>query len=205
MYGSLSMYRIDQTTLNRRIFIIVAIVQGTYSSVWDMYYDWNLGSPDRACQFLRPTLAYQNTWIYYTAIVLNPVLRFSWILCVIDSLQFQYAAPISFGVSIGEVFRRGLWSLLRVESEHCTSVANDREGTLGVAGPRCFVGAEKVFERPVFAKEDSNALPQMALPARPARTYRTSTDCSFRITQEVDNMERSSGSEAVAWLYCKTL
>jgi hypothetical protein len=124
LHVSLSMYRVDQTATNRQLFIITATVHGAYASFWDMRYDWNVGDPDH--QYLRATLAYKNVWIYYTIIALNPIMRFSWILYIVVPLQLQHSALTSFGVSLGEVLRRGLWSVLRVENEHCRRLNNDR-------------------------------------------------------------------------------
>jgi hypothetical protein len=174
LYISLSMYRIDQTATNRRIFVTIAIVQGVYTSLWDMYCDWNLGDPDSDRWFLRRTLAYRRVWVYYAAIVLNPVLRFSWILYIIVPLQLQYSTLISFGVSIGEVLRRALWLLLRVESEHCTHLARDRENAPSIAGRQPFLGAGKDSQQLTSANEDSHCSVLIALPDKPARTYSVS-------------------------------
>ncbi|RAQ98787.1 signal transduction protein [Stemphylium lycopersici] len=53
------------------------------------------------------------------AIPVNILLRFTWILYVAFPQQLQHSGFISFGVSIGEVFRRAIWSLFRIENEYC--------------------------------------------------------------------------------------
>lgn len=53
------------------------------------------------------------------AIPVNILLRFTWILYVAFPQQLQYSAVISFGVATGEVFRRAMWSLFRIENEYC--------------------------------------------------------------------------------------
>lgn len=58
--------------------------------------------------------------------VLDPLLRFNWIFYAIYSHDLQHSALLSFGVSFSEVFRRGIWSLFRVENEHCTNVGRFR-------------------------------------------------------------------------------
>jgi hypothetical protein len=119
MHASLGMYRIHQTDRNRDIFVLTATFYALYTSFWDMYYDWKLGVPDADHRFLRQILAYDKVWIYYAAIAINPILRFSWVLYAIVPVQHQRWTVVAFGVSAGEVFRRGLWLLIRVESEFC--------------------------------------------------------------------------------------
>lgn len=58
--------------------------------------------------------------------VLDPLLRFNWIFYAIYSHDLQHSALLSFGVSLSEVCRRGIWSLFRVENEHCTNVGRFR-------------------------------------------------------------------------------
>ena len=58
--------------------------------------------------------------------ILDPILRFNWIFYAIYSHDLQHSALLSFGVSLSEVCRRGMWSLFRVENEHCTNVGRFR-------------------------------------------------------------------------------
>lgn len=58
--------------------------------------------------------------------VLDPLLRFNWIFYAIYSHDLQHSALLSFVVSLSEIFRRGIWSLFRVENEHCTNVGRFR-------------------------------------------------------------------------------
>jgi hypothetical protein len=134
LYASLTMYRTDNTLINRRLFLTAATVQGIYNSIWDVYYDWNLGHLEAEYRYLRQTLAYKQVWVYYIAMVLNPFLRFSWILYTFIPFQLQHSTPTFFAVSAGEVFRRGLWSVIRVESEYCTNVRNERNSVSSVEG-----------------------------------------------------------------------
>jgi hypothetical protein len=64
--------------------------------------------------------------MYYLAIIVDPIIRFNWILYAITPLHIQHSALTSFFVSLSEVFRRGLWSLFRVENEHCSNVGHFR-------------------------------------------------------------------------------
>lgn len=58
--------------------------------------------------------------------VLDPVLRFNWIFYAIFSHDLQHSAILSFFVSFSEVCRRAMWTLFRVENEHCTNVGRFR-------------------------------------------------------------------------------
>jgi hypothetical protein len=58
--------------------------------------------------------------------VIDPILRFNWVLYIVDPLQLQHSAKTSFVAALGEIFRRGIWSVFRVENEHCTNVGRFR-------------------------------------------------------------------------------
>lgn len=57
---------------------------------------------------------------------IDPILRFNWVLYTVDPLQLQHSAKTSFVAALGEIFRRGIWSVFRVENEHCTNVSRFR-------------------------------------------------------------------------------
>ena len=80
--------------------------------------DWSLGDPTN--KFLRGTLGYKWKWIYYAAMVIDPILRFNWVFYAIFPLENQHSTTLSFVVAFSEVCRRGIWTLFRVENEHCT-------------------------------------------------------------------------------------
>lgn len=54
--------------------------------------------------------------------VVDPVLRFNWIFYAIFTHDTQHSSIASFLIGFSEVTRRGLWTLLRVENEHCSNV-----------------------------------------------------------------------------------
>jgi len=58
--------------------------------------------------------------------ILDPILRFNWIFYAIYSSELQHSAILSFFVGFSEVCRRGMWTLFRVENEHCTNVGRFR-------------------------------------------------------------------------------
>lgn len=125
-YMTLSLYRMNLTPKYRAVFITIAAVNGVYCSFWDVAMDFSLGNPYAEHPFLRDRLAYRNVWVYYAAIVLDVVLRQQWILYALFQHDLQHAAALSFFVGLAEVFRRGIWSLFRVENEHCNNVGKFR-------------------------------------------------------------------------------
>lgn len=71
-------------------------------------------------------LGYKRAWVYYLAMILDPILRFNWIFYAIFAHDLQHSAVLSFFVGFSEVCRRGIWTLFRVENEHCTNVGRFR-------------------------------------------------------------------------------
>ncbi|KAK5319489.1 Xenotropic and polytropic retrovirus receptor 1 [Exophiala xenobiotica] len=125
-YMTLSMYRIEMSNRMRAVFITFAAVNGIYCAFWDVYLDFSLGNYWAKHPFLRDRLAYKKVWVYYVAIVADVVLRQQWIFYAIFISDLQHSAVMSFFVSLAEVLRRGLWSLFRVENEHCNNVGKFR-------------------------------------------------------------------------------
>jgi hypothetical protein len=75
---------------------------------------------------LRDILAFQNHWVYYGAIVIDPILRLSWISVVVLTYNIQHNGLLSFVVACVEIVRRGIWILIRFENEHCVNIAQHR-------------------------------------------------------------------------------
>ncbi|PGH19685.1 hypothetical protein AJ80_03840 [Polytolypa hystricis UAMH7299] len=125
-YMTISMYRIHKIPSLRALFITFALINAIYTSVWDVAMDWSLGNPYAKHRFLRDSLAFRKRWVYYAAMILDPILRFNWIFYAIFSDDVQHSAILSFLVSFSEVCRRGVWSVFRVENEHCTNVSRFR-------------------------------------------------------------------------------
>ncbi|ORX96222.1 SPX domain-domain-containing protein [Clohesyomyces aquaticus] len=125
-YITLSIYRINKVHETRAIFITFAVINSIYCSIWDVVMDWSLGDPHAHHPFLRDTLGYKRIWTYYVAMALDPLLRFNWIFYAIWPIELQHSAVLSFVVAFSEVCRRGMWTLFRVENEHCTNVGRFR-------------------------------------------------------------------------------
>ena len=125
-YMSLSLYRIDKSSDLHSLFIFFATINAAYCSFWDVAMDWSLGNPYARHPFLRDNLAYRRIWMYYVAMILDPILRFQWIFYAIYAHDVQHSTLVSFLVGLAEVFRRAMWMLFRVENEHCNNVGRFR-------------------------------------------------------------------------------
>jgi len=121
-YMTLSIYRIDNRERNRVVFIVFAIINSIYTSIWDIVMDWSLLQTGSKHFLLRDYLFYKKPYYYYTAMVLDVILRFQWIFYAFFTHQIQQSAVTSFCVALAEILRRFIWIFFRMENEHCTNV-----------------------------------------------------------------------------------
>lgn len=100
------------------IWAIAFAISTSYTFSWDVFIDWGLG--DKKHGFLRERRMFPQKRIYYLALSLDLFLRFTWCLTLIPELDQIGIKGESFTLILGllEVFRRGYWTLLRVEYEH---------------------------------------------------------------------------------------
>jgi hypothetical protein len=119
---SLSFYRINKATHNQVLFILFACVNSTYCFIWDIAMDWSLCNPHAPHPFLRDILVFRPVWVYYAAMCLDAIIRFNWIFFAIFVNDIQHSAVLSFLIAFSEICRRGMWTVFRVENEHCANV-----------------------------------------------------------------------------------
>ncbi|KAK4239674.1 hypothetical protein C8A03DRAFT_32275 [Achaetomium macrosporum] len=119
----LSLYRIGDTQTNLSLYIAFATINAVYCSIWDLFMDFSVLQGNARHKLLRDITALRPVWVYYLIMVIDPILRFSWIFYAIFTHDTQHSTIVSFMVSLAEVVRRGMWTLLRVENEHCANVA----------------------------------------------------------------------------------
>jgi xenotropic and polytropic retrovirus receptor 1 len=125
-YMTLSLYRHNHSVTYKAVFILFASVNALFCSTWDLAMDWSLLDPYARHRFLRQNLAFKSTWSYYIAMVIDPIIRFNWILYAIYTTNPEWSPLVSFFVGFTEVCRRGLWAVFRVENEHCANVGKYR-------------------------------------------------------------------------------
>lgn len=84
--------------------------------------DWSLLQPNAKRRFLRDVRAYKSPWYYYAAMFIDVILRFNWVFYIVYTHDVQHNSIASFLIAFSEVNRRGMWTLFRVENEHCANV-----------------------------------------------------------------------------------
>ncbi|XP_024397476.1 uncharacterized protein [Physcomitrium patens] len=101
----------------RPLWVLCAILNSCYSFWWDITKDWDLGwmsGPWKPVkQSLRPTLMYNQPWVYYWAIGSNMVLRAAWTYKLSAHLRHNFKTVFLF--SFLEMLRRFQWIFFRVE------------------------------------------------------------------------------------------
>ena len=103
-----------------KTWLLIAAFSSCWSYCWDMKMDYGLlqyGSPHL---FLRRELFYKKTWIYYTAMFLNLLGRFAWVLTISPEVVYRWIRPEFFLMVIYmiEMCRRGMWNFFRIELRH---------------------------------------------------------------------------------------
>ncbi len=56
--------------------------------------------------------------------IIDPILRFNWVFFIMYTHDLQHSSIASFLIALSEVSRRGMWTLFRVENEHCANVSH---------------------------------------------------------------------------------
>ncbi|KAK9237137.1 EXS family-domain-containing protein [Lipomyces kononenkoae] len=108
------------------LWILSMVVNSLFSFYWDVTKDWDLtmfkiaSSKDSNLPHkgLRSILCFPSPYIYYAAVFLDFILRFTWSLKVSPHLYFFTDQEGSvFALEIMELFRRWIWLFLRIETE----------------------------------------------------------------------------------------
>ncbi|ESZ94124.1 hypothetical protein SBOR_5478 [Sclerotinia borealis F-4128] len=157
-YVNLSIYRIDRDRKTLIIFSIFAALNAVYVSIWDLLMDWSLLQPGANKPFLRDVRGFKSTWWYYAAMILDPILRFNWIFYSIYTHNLQHSSSASFFVAFSEISRRGMWTLFRVENEHCSNVARFK-AFRDIALPYDLESGESEASQPITPAEPNERSP----------------------------------------------
>lgn len=101
-------------------FLVMFFVTLIYQFLWDIIMDWGLFNSTKSSTYgLRPVITFSNAFYYY-AIVVNLILRSTFMITYFININdYQFLTSIGFGTLIGilELYRRWIWSLLRIENE----------------------------------------------------------------------------------------
>ena len=104
--------------------IAVGIVSQSYMLFWDIYVDWGLGRCNGKNFFLRDKIVYPKK-MYYMAIIIDAILRFSWTwnFIPIDKSLDEWKNLVT---ALLEAYRRIQWCVFRIENENWTNPENYR-------------------------------------------------------------------------------
>ncbi|QOU18127.1 hypothetical protein BRETT_005187 [Brettanomyces bruxellensis] len=121
-YMSLSLYRMNTNAQNRALLIVFGSMNGLVSAAWDLLMDWSLFQFHSINFLLRDELTYKRKSVYYTAMVIDVVLRHQWVCYALFTRHIQQSAITGFAVAVAEIIRRFNWIFFRMENEHATNV-----------------------------------------------------------------------------------
>lgn len=129
-----------------RAWLVAVLINSFYSFYWDVAKDWDLelfsyvSSGQRSHSsfqsnptILRPKLMFHSRTLYYSAILIDFLLRFTWSLKL--SPHLDHFADFESGIfllELLEVARRWMWIFFRVETEWVrqTQAGESMDGTL---------------------------------------------------------------------------
>jgi hypothetical protein len=136
--------------------------------------DWSLLQPNANKRLLRDVRAYKNPSYYYLAMILDPILRFNWIFYSIFTHDIQHSSICSFLIGLSEVTRRGMWTLFRVENEHCSNVARFKASRDVPLPYELEISSQESVSQQAITSPDTSETTQASSPALSRRRSRTS-------------------------------
>ncbi|KAK7885977.1 hypothetical protein WMY93_025598 [Mugilogobius chulae] len=122
--------KIEEAQVFFYLYITCLVISSLYTLIWDLKMDWGLFDRNAGENtFLREEIVYPHKAYYYSAIVEDVLLRFSWTLTItlstltkingIKDILTTILAPM-------EVFRRFVWNFFRLENEHLNNCGEFR-------------------------------------------------------------------------------
>lgn len=120
-----------------RAWVLAVLVNSAYSFYWDVQKDWDLTLLSRSRERtspehpygLRRTLVFPQNSLYYGAIGIDLLLRFTWSLKLSTHLDhFNDWEGGIFVLEVAEVLRRWVWIFFRVETEWVRNINGGSPG-----------------------------------------------------------------------------
>lgn len=104
------------------VWIMAYATTTLYTWVWDVKMDWDLWNCTAKQHLLRDHLLFRrNIWVYYTAIIVDLILRFLWTVTLLPAAPggpvAYYQYRFKYFLPAVELFRRSMWAWFRLESE----------------------------------------------------------------------------------------
>lgn len=109
------------------LVILSSLITTIFNTYWDIVVDWGLLRRKSKNKFLRDKLILHHKSVYFTAMVLDVLLRFAWLQLVLRfNVRSLQGSTISSIFACLEVIRRGMWNFFRLENEHLNNVGKYR-------------------------------------------------------------------------------
>lgn len=112
------------------LMIAFSIINSCYTLIWDLKMDWGLFDRNAGENtLLREEIVYPQKAYYYSAIVEDVILRFSWIISLLVAKltsNSDYPKILAAVFAPLEVFRRFVWNFFRLENEHLNNCGEFR-------------------------------------------------------------------------------
>lgn len=101
------------------VWFITSLFSTCFSFVWDVKCDFGFLQKGKNYP-LRDKLCYNSKVLYYIAVILNFFLRFLWLVTLSPEVINSLFRPETLSIILFslEIFRRGMWNCLRVETKH---------------------------------------------------------------------------------------
>jgi hypothetical protein len=95
---------------------LFAAISTIYSYAWDIKMDWGLLQKNDKHPYLRKYLTFEPQRNYYIICVANLIMRLAWTMTLSPNIASFFGNANIFTLITGmiEIFRRGIWNLLRV-------------------------------------------------------------------------------------------
>jgi hypothetical protein len=75
-------YIFHQSEVILSLWVSCAIISTVYSFYWDLKIDWGFLQPNSKNLFLRKELSFGRVSYYYTAMIVNLLLRVTWVFSI---------------------------------------------------------------------------------------------------------------------------
>ncbi|KAK9353053.1 EXS family-domain-containing protein [Lipomyces doorenjongii] len=116
------------------LWVLCMVVNSLYSFYWDVTKDWDLTmfkisskNANLPHKGLRSILYFPSPYIYYAAVFVDFILRFTWSLKVSPHLYFfNHQEGGVFALEMMELLRRWIWLFLRIETEWIRTTGSGR-------------------------------------------------------------------------------
>ncbi|XP_074301045.1 phosphate transporter PHO1 homolog 10-like [Silene latifolia] len=122
-----TVYELKKGTPLMVMALLTSAMAVAYNTYWDLVLDWGLLRRNSKNFYLRDKLLVSHKSVYYIAMVINVLLRATWLQYVLEfNVRGLRKSAFSTTISCLEIIRRGMWNFFRLENEHLNNVGKFR-------------------------------------------------------------------------------